>query len=266
MRRSRNIRNIVSGGPAIDLISAVERFIYRTPLDENEANHFDELDEDLLQYALESKHISENTALHKVLSDLAYINFYLYLYDDLDWVGEYTDFSQYAIDMFKNMGISVPDEFYSTSDEEIIAARDLYRALFLSGLQFFVDSAFAQLWFRKSFLFDFNMRLAKKISPLLKSQYLDLEKDGRLPRAQHFNKWIKDLILNREGGLCHYCHSPVAIPSMVNQTYDIDHMVPIANGGTNDPTNLVLSCFKCNNKKRAKVQSVPDTFAWPKRT
>ncbi|MFM2661474.1 HNH endonuclease [Vibrio chagasii] len=265
MRRNRNISNIINGGPALDLVSTVERFVYRTPLDDNEAAHFEELNEYLLEYAFASKDISESTALHKVLYDLAYIEFYLYLYDDLDWVSDYTDFSQYAIQMFKHMNIAVPREFYRKSEDGIIEARDLHRSLFLSGLQFFVDSAFAHLWFRKAFLFDFNSRLAEKISPLTKQQCPVLEKDGQLPRAQHFNKWIRDLILNREGGLCHYCNTPVAIPSMPNQTYDIDHMFPIARGGTNDPTNLVLSCPKCNNKKRARVQSIPDTFAWPTR-
>lgn len=139
-------------------------------------------------------------------------------------------------------------------------------AAFLSGLQTFVNSAFAHLWFKKAFLHDFNVRLAEKIAPLLVTDVPCLEQDGRLARAQHFNKWVRDLILNREGGLCHYCSQPVAILSLSNQTYDIDHMVPIARGGTNDPTNLVLSCSKCNNKKRAKAQSVPDTFAWPERT
>ncbi|ENY6168428.1 HNH endonuclease [Vibrio fluvialis] len=266
MRRNRNIENVVSGGPALDLVSTVERFVYRQPFDANEACHFEELENDLLNYALEAVDISTNTALHKILSDLAYINFYLYLYDDLDWVGEYADFAQYAIDMFKHMNIRVPREFFRKSDDGIIEARNMYRELFLSGLQVFVNSAFSYLWHRKKFLFDFNMRLAEKISPLSKLDYPVLEKDGQLPRANYFNKWVIDLIVKREQGICHYCPSPVAIPGLSNQTYDIDHMVPIARGGTNDPTNLVLSCAVCNNKKRARIQSIPDTFAWPERT
>ncbi|MER0204117.1 MAG: HNH endonuclease [Nitrosomonas sp.] len=72
--------------------------------------------------------------------------------------------------------------------------------------------------------------------------------------------------MHRERGLCHYCGCIVALPSEPNQSYDIDHMIPVAKGGTNDPTNLVLSCPKCNNVKRAKIQGIPDTFAWPTRT
>ncbi|HCG6133607.1 TPA: HNH endonuclease [Vibrio parahaemolyticus] len=266
MRRNRNVSSAISGGPALELISAVERFVYRSPIDQNEEVLFEEINEDLLGYSLESIVISENTALHKVLSDLAYIQFYLYMYDDLDWVSDYSDFAEYAIEMFQHMNIAVPREFRRKSPEGIIAARDQFRDLFLSGLQFFVNSAFAHLWNRKGFLFDFNQRLAEKISPLLKSDYPQLEKDRQLPRATYFPKWVKDMIVHRERGLCHYCGCIVASPAIVNQSYDVDHMVPIASGGTNDPTNLVLSCPSCNNKKRAKFQMIPDTFAWPERT
>lgn len=55
MRRNKNMSNIISGGPALDLVSAVERFVYRTPVDRNEELHFEELDRDLLHYALDAK-------------------------------------------------------------------------------------------------------------------------------------------------------------------------------------------------------------------
>lgn len=264
MKRGKNVSGIISGGPALDLISTVERFVYRTPLDESERIHFEDID--LRAYAFQSYNISEYTALHKVLDELAYINFYLYLYDDLDWIGEYTDFSDYAAEMFRHMNVKVPREFHRKTAEGIIAARNQYRDYFLSGLRFFVNSAFAHLWFRKGFLFDFNLRLAETISPLSKAEYPNLAKDGQLKRATYFPVWLKNLISHRERGLCHYCGCIVALPAVPNQDFDIDHMVPIASGGTNDPTNLVLSCPKCNNKKRAKFQVVPDTFAWPERT
>jgi hypothetical protein len=263
-KRNRNISTIISGGPSLDLISSAERFIYDTPLDDSEAALFDNLE--VLSIALESKDISERTALHKILYDLAYYNFYLFLYDDLDWINEYTDFTKYAIDMFHQMNLPVPKEFNRTSIDGILDARDKYRDYFISGLEHFVHSAFSQLWFRKGFLFDFNMRLADEIRPLKKSDYPELAKDGQLQRATYFPVWLKDLIMYRERGLCHYCGCIVATPSIPNQTFDIDHMVPIANGGTNDPTNLVLACPSCNNKKRAKIQSIPDSFFWPERT
>ncbi|MCV4270952.1 HNH endonuclease [Pseudomonas capsici] len=255
---------LVIGGPSNDLVSAVERFVYRRPIDESERVEFEFID--LKQVALESVDISETTALHKVLGDIAYTNFYIYLYDDLDWVGEYSDFVNYVVDMFGHMQLAVPREFYRKTDEGIVDARNKYRQYFIDGLRVIVDSAFAHLWNRKQFLFDFNMRLAEEISPLLKTEYPVLAKDGQLPRATYFPVWVDNLIIHRERGLCHYCGHPAALASLPNQTYDIDHMVPIARGGTNDATNLVLSCPACNNKKRANHQVVQDTFAWPTRS
>ncbi|MBJ2099272.1 HNH endonuclease [Serratia ureilytica] len=266
MKGHRNTSHEITGGPTLELISMVERYVYRSPLCEDENLIFQEINQSLIDYALDAIDISPNTALHRVLDDLAYIRFYEYSYDDLDWINDESDFANYAITMFKHMNALVPTEFHKESPKDIMRAREKYRHSFLTGLNVFVNSAFAQLWFRKAFLFKFNELLAASISKLLKSDYPMLEQDGRIPRAKYFHKWIDQSIVRREGGLCHYCKNVVASPSLDNQNYDIDHMVPIAKGGTNDPTNLVLSCKKCNNKKGAKYIYKPDAFLWPKRT
>jgi hypothetical protein len=266
MKAHSNIPHEITGGPTLELLSMVERYVYRSPLCEDEKLIFQEIDEKLIDYAVDAINISPNTALHRVLDDLAYIRFYAYSYDDLDCFNDESDFANYVITMFEHMNALVPQEFYKESSEDIMIAREKYRDSFLTGLDVFVNSAFAQLWFRKAFLFKFNELLAGSISKLLKSDYPMLEQDGRIPRASYFHKWINQSIIRREGGLCHYCKNVVASPSLDNQNYDIDHMIPIAKGGTNDPTNLVLSCKKCNNQKRANHHSKPDSFLWPKRT
>lgn len=263
MKRYRNAANIVSGGPAYELILAVERYVYNAPDSSNEAIHHEEID--LSSIAIQSIVISENTALHKVLYELAYIEFYLYLYDDIDWISDISNFSNYVTSMLAAMRLEVPSEFLSLRQSDIYDAREKYRNYFLSGLNHIVDSAFSVLWYRKSFLLDFNQKMAATIQPLKKIEFPALEQDGRVPRATYFKKWIKDSIVHRERGLCHYCGHHVVTPAIPNQEYDIDHMVPIAQGGTNDPTNLVLSCPVCNNVKRASVQPFNDVFSWPKR-
>lgn len=266
MSRNRNISSVVNGGPAIELISAVERFVYRRPNHANEGYHFEDLYEDeFLEYCLESKDIIVNTALHKVLLYLANIEFSLYIYDDIDWIADYTDFQDYAIYMFDSMYSDVPSEFLSNSEEVVMQARITYAEKFHYGLNFIVDSAFAQLWTRKAFLFDFNMLCAQRISKLSKLDYPVLNQDGRFSRATYFSKWLVDLLIMREAGCCHYCFRPVVTSNLMNKTYDIDHVVPIAKGGSNDPTNLAIACSVCNNQKKANIVPVSDTFAWPKR-
>jgi len=39
--------------------------------------------------------------------------------------------------------------------------------------------------------------------------------------------------------------------------YHVDHLIPIARGGHNDPSNIVISCPHCNDSKGAKT---PDEF------
>ncbi len=51
-------------------------------------------------------------------------------------------------------------------------------------------------------------------------------------------------IFKRDGGVCRYCDANAEV---------IDHVVPIAQGGTNRYSNLVSACTACNTKKGATV-------------
>jgi 5-methylcytosine-specific restriction endonuclease McrA len=51
---------------------------------------------------------------------------------------------------------------------------------------------------------------------------------------------------NRQKGKCFYCGKSL------NGVYDIDHVMPLALGGSNGPENIVLACPHCNGSKHAK--------------
>lgn len=51
----------------------------------------------------------------------------------------------------------------------------------------------------------------------------------------------KKLLIRRDGRACRYCGS--------GENLTIDHIVPKADGGTNDPRNLQLLCAPCNATK-----------------
>lgn len=249
MRRNKNEKYPITGKSTYELITKIERFIYSKPIDENESIFFEDLMNILKEIANESQEISHNTALHKILSYLVYEDFYLMTYDDLDWIDNIYDFKNYVIEIFKEINFNIPSEFLSEDENVIYEARDTYRSYFLEGLQVFVNSAFACLWYRKAFLYDFNELMASLL-------------DYKMERV-YFPKWLTDSLIFRERGLCHYCQAPVVNPNLTNQTYDIDHVIPLDQKGTNDPTNLVLSCSPCNNQKRANLIFIPDTFSWP---
>lgn len=52
---------------------------------------------------------------------------------------------------------------------------------------------------------------------------------------------------------CGYCLTPQVIVSM---PLEIEHLHPLAEGGTDDEENLWLACRNCNGFKHAKTQAV----------
>ena len=54
-----------------------------------------------------------------------------------------------------------------------------------------------------------------------------------------------------QSGRCHWCGIAV------DNAYHVDHVVPLARGGSNDPENIVIACPTCNLRKGAKM---PDEF------
>lgn len=58
-------------------------------------------------------------------------------------------------------------------------------------------------------------------------------------------KFSKENIYVRDSGKCQYCGNKI---SRAEMTYD--HVVPRAQGGKTEWTNIVVSCNPCNQKKR----------------
>jgi hypothetical protein len=57
-------------------------------------------------------------------------------------------------------------------------------------------------------------------------------------------KKVRFEVLKRDKFTCQYCGRQA--PDVV---LNIDHITPVAKGGTNDITNLITSCFDCNSGK-----------------
>lgn len=55
-------------------------------------------------------------------------------------------------------------------------------------------------------------------------------------------------VFKRDDFTCRYCGRKT--PSVV---LEVDHIIPVAEDGTNDPENLVTSCFECNRGKGAEL-------------
>lgn len=77
-------------------------------------------------------------------------------------------------------------------------------------------------------------------------EYMKLQKHRRRGAGGSFSKKDIDFLMRSQKQKCVSCFT-----SLLDGKH-IDHILPIALGGTNDPTNLQLLCPKCNREKSAK--------------
>lgn len=70
------------------------------------------------------------------------------------------------------------------------------------------------------------------------------------PARTAISKGTRFEVFKRDGFVCQYCgaHPPATI-------LHVDHIHPVAEGGTNDQDNLVTACADCNLGKGAKLLS-----------
>ncbi len=59
---------------------------------------------------------------------------------------------------------------------------------------------------------------------------------------------VRAFILERDGYQCQYCMT-------LTGPMEVDHVMPVARGGSDDFDNLVCACRKCNRSKGAKLVS-----------
>lgn len=71
------------------------------------------------------------------------------------------------------------------------------------------------------------------------------------------SKKVRFDVFKRDGFQCSYCG---AHPSEI-VLLEVDHVHPVAEGGTNDIDNLVTACFDCNRGKGAEpLSSIPQSL------
>lgn len=82
------------------------------------------------------------------------------------------------------------------------------------------------------------------------------------PRKKHrlaINAQLRFRVLERDSFKCVYCGMPGT-----HCVLEVDHVVPVARGGTNELANLAASCADCNAGKSSRVvplDQLPDAVA-----
>lgn len=110
---------------------------------------------------------------------------------------------------------------------------------------------FETLFQNRVFLKKFNILLSQKIKEIpFSEENTDILKSvGVLQRCSYCPTWLKDALFFREKGKCAICSCDLSRLLNTDTKPNIDHIVPLALGGTNDPSNFQWICFTCNNQK-----------------
>jgi 5-methylcytosine-specific restriction protein A len=71
---------------------------------------------------------------------------------------------------------------------------------------------------------------------------------------------LRKRILERDHYLCQPCLR--GAPSRITLAREVDHVLPKAKGGTDDPANLVAICTPCHRAKSAEDRGVALKSRW----
>lgn len=85
------------------------------------------------------------------------------------------------------------------------------------------------------------LQMVPSVIQYINSDHVPTDYIGHLP----FNR--KNLFL-RDGGRCMYCGKEVTLSG-----FTFDHVLPKWRGGLSEWNNIVVACFKCNNRKGGKT-------------
>jgi 5-methylcytosine-specific restriction endonuclease McrA len=72
--------------------------------------------------------------------------------------------------------------------------------------------------------------------------------DGEPTKRESISPSERFKIMERDGFRCRLCGATAKHRARL----EVDHKVPVAKGGSNDPSNLWTLCFTCNRGKRDK--------------
>ncbi|VVN75686.1 hypothetical protein PS689_00716 [Pseudomonas fluorescens] len=102
----------------------------------------------------------------------------------------------------------------------------------------------------KDLMRKFSLRVADSISDFKPQQHPDfLAAQGCLKRGSYWSRWLEKALFYRENGRCAICTNSLTGVIDPFAKVHIDHIIPISQGGTSDPTNLQILCSTCNLAK-----------------
>lgn len=246
--------------------SQVRHIIYDESV-ESEFDFFFEIDETSIQQMLRPQ---KESLLYSFSVNVIYFS-YDYV---LKKVPEYSDFIEIIKD-FESYGISIPPyvepshrDFGALSewdlDEDALfdlrEAKAQYFYNYVDNLRgnycLKLSKAIAKevmeyLFLDRNLMRVFNERVARYINQLDKNAYPMLfNEKGKVNRfSGSWPSWLRSALIYREQGKCAIKGEDLTALLANDIQPNIDHIVPLALGGTNDTSNLQYICRQCNLDK-----------------
>ncbi|WHY28322.1 HNH endonuclease [Bacillus wiedmannii] len=120
-------------------------------------------------------------------------------------------------------------------------------------VQLSIHSAFQIIFLNRKFLHDFHIKISEKVKEdyeWIEENYKESlnSRNGSFKRCG-FNEWVKRAVYHRDKGVCIMCRRHLTNETNVENSYAIDHIVPLNRMGNNDPTNFQILCLTCNSSK-----------------
>ncbi len=188
----------------------------------------------------------QNTLLHSFLCEYG-----LMLWENaVDVVPPSEMFDDFAR-LFHVTGITTPAWFHA---DKVDDNGDELWILVKQAARVEADAAFQLLFQDKEFLHRFHERVRDALL-LPDTPKVDeyQESDRKIKRAGYLPRWLEKAIFFRDRGRCQKCFKDVSGTLHLENEYHLDHILPLNQWGTNDPTNFQLLCKECNLQKSDSV-------------
>jgi hypothetical protein len=195
----------------------------------------------------------KNTVLHEIILHI------LGFYSDY-WIDKFPDDQfRYLQKHLPAFGIKLPRWFFEAElgnhEGDLYALpRRLHKKL--------LPSIFYILFSDRTFLTLFQSRAAEHVKTLKKQDHPSLmAADDVFMRPKYLPTWLKNGVFHRDRGRCQCCKKDLTGLLRPANDIHLDHIVPLAKSGSNDPTNFQLLCSKCNLSKSKNTRDFETMFA-----
>jgi HNH endonuclease len=152
-------------------------------------------------------------------------------------------------------GYEIDHDIYVSEVDEDIMNDAVNKLRELIPVRRIVHETFQLLFSDRGFLTEFNKLVAETVKSLEKIEYPDLLKKNGVLYRKTLPKWTQRGVFYRDRGRCIQCYKDLSGVMVSGEEVHYDHIVPLAVGGTNDPSNFQLLCCKCNLAKSVKTFS-----------